>query len=104
MPSDFGQQLRDEGLEPAGWANDPGERYTAHAHPYDKVIVVERGSIRFGLPEREEVIELARGDRLDLPASTTHDALVGSTGVSCLEAHLPAGSFDGPVHRPAGTW
>ena len=104
MASDVGQRLHDEGLEPAGWANGPGERYAAHAHPYDKVIAVVRGSIRFGLPEREEVIELAAGDRLDLPASTTHDALVGSTGVSCLEAHLPAGSLDVPVRRPAGTW
>ena len=42
------------------------------------------------------------GDRLDLPAGTRHDALVGPTGVTCLEAHLPAGSLarvDAPNRR-----
>lgn len=104
MPSDVGRRLRDSGLEPAAWANGADERYGAHEHPYDKVIAVERGSIRFGLPVRQEAIELAAGDRLDLPAGTIHDALVGSTGVACLEAHLPAGTLDGPVRRPSGTW
>jgi quercetin dioxygenase-like cupin family protein len=104
VPNDLGQRLRDERLEPVGWANNPGERYAAHEHPYDKVIAVERGAIRFGLPERHEVIELAAGDRLDLPAGTIHDALVGSSGVACLEAHLPAGTLDGPVRRTSGTW
>ena len=37
---------------PHGWSNGPGDRYAAHDHGYDKVIVVERGSIRFGLPGR----------------------------------------------------
>jgi hypothetical protein len=27
------------------------------------------------------------GDRLDLPAGTVHDAVVGPQGVVCLEAH-----------------
>ena len=33
------------------------------------------------------------GDRLDLPAGTAHDAVVGADGVACLEAHRPAGSI-----------
>ena len=86
-------RLRDEGLDPGAWSNGPGDRYAAHEHGYDKVIVVERGSIRFGLPATGESIELGAGDRLDLPAGTDHDALVGSDGVTCLEAHLPAGTL-----------
>ena len=50
------------------------------------------------------LIELASGDRIDLPAGTSHDALVGSQGVACLEAHLPGGSLVGPARRPAGAW
>ena len=103
MSDDLARRLRDQGLQPTGWANGPGERYGAHDHPYDKVIVVERGSIRFGLPATSETIELTAGDRLDLPAGTSHDALVGSDGVACLEAHLPAGSLVGPARRPSGT-
>jgi quercetin dioxygenase-like cupin family protein len=96
--------MRDAGLRPERWGNGPGERYAAHDHAYDKVIAVEGGSIRFGLPGTHDSIELAAGDRLDLPAGTEHDALVGPTGVACLEAHLPAGMFDAARRRPAGTW
>jgi quercetin dioxygenase-like cupin family protein len=51
------------------------------------VIYVVRGSITFGLPEPGEKLSLNAGDRLDLPAGTVHDAVVGSEGVMCLEAH-----------------
>jgi hypothetical protein len=48
-------------------------------------------------------VNLATGDRLELPAGTMHGATVGSDGVECLEAHLPAGSLtDGLRHLPAG--
>jgi quercetin dioxygenase-like cupin family protein len=104
MPTDHAGRLRTEGLNPSSWTNGPGERYGAHDHPYDKVIVVDRGSIRFGLPGSGEVLELAVGDRLALPAGTSHDAIVGPAGVSCLEAHLPAGSLSRVVRRPSGTW
>jgi quercetin dioxygenase-like cupin family protein len=81
----------------------PGDRYAAHDHAYDKVIVVERGSITFGLGTGEAV-ELNAGDRLDLPAGTVHDALVGSAGVTCLEGHHPAGAIAAVVRHRAGSW
>jgi uncharacterized protein YjlB len=96
--------LRDEGLDPGPWSNGPGDRYSAHEHGYDKVIVVERGSIRFGLPSTGEAIDLETGDRLELPAGTVHDATVGSLGVTCLEAHLPSGTLERPGRRAAGEW
>ncbi len=104
MPVDLGHRLRDEGLDPAAWSNGPGDRYGAHDHPYDKVIVVERGSIRFGLPATGEAVDLEIGDRLELPAATRHDAVVGRDGVACLEAHLPAGSLGAMRRRAAGSW
>jgi mannose-6-phosphate isomerase-like protein (cupin superfamily) len=104
VSDDLAGRLRGEGLHPSAWANGPGDRYAAHKHPYDKVIVVDRGSIRFGLPQSGEIVELAEGDRLELPTGTHHDAVVGSVGVACLEAHLPAGSLMTPRRRPAGTW
>ena len=104
MPIDPGRRLREEGLDAAAWSNGPGDRYGVHEHGYDKVIVVERGSIRFGLPATGESVALEAGDRLELPAATRHDALVGPAGVTCLEAHLPAGSLGGPGRRAAGTW
>jgi quercetin dioxygenase-like cupin family protein len=97
--------LAGEGLTAQAWANGPNERYTRHAHDYDKVIVAVEGSIVFGLPETDQHIELRSGDRLELPAGTLHEAFVGPDGVGCLEAHRPAGTLPaGLRRRAAGDW
>jgi quercetin dioxygenase-like cupin family protein len=95
-------RLRGERLDIGRWSNGPGDRYAAHDHPYDKVIVVERGSIRFDT--RAQGFDLEAGDRLELPAATRHAAVVGQSGVACLEAHLPVGTLAEARVRPAGTW
>jgi uncharacterized protein YjlB len=98
-------RLRAEGLDPGAWGNGPGDVYGVHAHGYDKVLVCAEGGIVFGLPGTGERVPLAPGDRLDLPAGTDHDAVVGSAGVTCLEAHLPAGQLGmRAVRRAAGDW
>jgi quercetin dioxygenase-like cupin family protein len=97
-------RLRDEGLDPSDWSNGPGDRYSAHDHGYDKVIAVESGSITFGLPGSGTALELAEGDRLELPAGTRHDAVVGPRGVTCWEAHLPAGRLILVSRHAAGEW
>ena len=95
-------RLTAEGLEPGTWSNGPHDRYGSHDHGYDKVVVVEAGSIRFGLDAGW--MELAEGDRLELVAGTAHDAVVGPGGVTCLEAHLPQGSLLATARHAAGTW
>ena len=97
-------RLREEGLDPGAWSNGPHDRYAAHDHDYDKVLVCASGSIRFGLPARGDGVDLAAGDRLDLPAGSAHDALVGPDGVTCLEAHLPKGALLEVRHARAGSW
>ena len=97
-------RLRGEGLDASAWSNGPGDRYAAHDHGYDKVLVCESGSIVFGLPDRGEHVALERGDRLDLPAGTRHDAIVGPNGVTCLEAHVAAGSLSALATHGAGSW
>ena len=101
---DLATRLRGEGLAPGAWSNGPGDRYAPHAHDYDKVLVCAEGSIRFGLPDRGISVDLAFGDRLDLPAATRHEAVVGPDGVTCLEAHVPAGMVPDVRRRPAGGW
>jgi quercetin dioxygenase-like cupin family protein len=93
MSVDLRARLAAEGLDPGAWTNGPGDTYAAHAHDYDKVIVVKAGSITFGLPVDGETLRLAAGDRLELPSGTLHDAIVGRDGVTCLEAHVPRGSL-----------
>ena len=98
-------RLRAEGLVPGTWENGPGDAYPVHRHAYDKVLVCVRGSITFGLPGRAEHASMRTGDRLDLPAGIDHDAQVGPAGVTCLEAHLPAGKLGpDPVRRATGSW
>lgn len=89
--------LRAEGLSPSGWANAPGDRYAAHSHAYDKVLVATQGSITFHLVEIGRDVALSAGERLELPAGTVHAATVGPNGVSCLEAHLPQGTLPKPT-------
>ena len=101
---DGAERLRREGLAAAPWSNGPGDRYAAHEHGYDKVIVVDRGSIEFGLPDVGRSVALNAGDRLELPAGTRHDAIVGPHGVTCLEAHLAAGTWAAVVRRPVREW
>ena len=81
------QIYADEDLQPYRWSNAPGDVYSAHSHGYHKVIYVVKGSITFGLPDAGDQVTLHTGDRLDLPAGVVHNAVVGSDGVVCLEAH-----------------
>lgn len=74
----------EEGLVPHSWSNGPHDEYAAHAHPYHKVLVCTAGSITFHLADGD--VELAPGDRLDLPPGTEHSATVGPDGVTCWEA------------------
>ena len=97
------ERLAAEGLRASEWRNGAGDTYGAHRHAYDKVLVAAAGSITFHLSDIGGDVELREGERLELPAGTTHAATVGADGVVCLEAHLPAGSLErDPVHRPAG--
>jgi mannose-6-phosphate isomerase-like protein (cupin superfamily) len=106
MTSDrsYADRLLAEGPDPSRWANGPGDRYDAHEHGYDKVIVVESGSITFGLPAMGESQELASGDRLELPAGVRHEARVGRDGVSCLEVHVARGTLSQVRRVAAGDW
>ena len=102
--STLAARLRTESLAPSSWSNGPLEVYGAHEHGYDKVLVVAEGSITFGLPASGERIDLSIGDRLDLPAGTMHDAVVGTEGVTCLEAHAPRGRLAALGRHQAGSW
>ena len=79
--------FREEGLDPVRWSNGPGYVYGVHSHGYQKVIYAVVGGIRFQLPDAGEEADLGPGDRLELPAGTRHGAVVGDSGVICLEGH-----------------
>jgi len=76
--------LRELGLMPSRWSAGPGAPFPDHSHARDKVLFCVEGSITFRTADGE--ISMAPGDRLDLPAGTTHSALAGGSGVTCVEA------------------
>ena len=92
-------RMREQGLDPQPWSNLADVRYGEHVHEYDKVVVVVEGRITFGMPGYGVGFMLGPGERLDLPADVRHDAVVGPKGVTCLEAHMPAGTVG---TRPRG--
>lgn len=79
-------EFRGMGLSPGWWSNGPGDRYAPHSHSYHKVLFCAQGTIRFTIEPSGEAFELKAGDRLDIPPGTTHAAVVGPQGVTCVEA------------------
>jgi quercetin dioxygenase-like cupin family protein len=82
--TDIAQAFAAEGLEPQTWSNAPNDTYDWHEHSYHKVLYCVRGSITFHLRDGDR--ELSAGDRLDIPARTSHAATIGPDGVECMEA------------------
>ncbi|HET9851440.1 MAG TPA: AraC family ligand binding domain-containing protein [Candidatus Limnocylindrales bacterium] len=79
------RRLREEGVEPYAWSNGPGDRYPAHDHGYEKVLMCAAGSIVFRVGPEEAPVELGPGEGFVLRAGTRHSAEVGPMGCTCLE-------------------
>lgn len=82
------ERLRAEARDVYEWSNGPGDRYGSHSHAYTKILYCLSGSIDFVLADRR--IHLGSGDRMELPAGTTHSAVVGERGVVCAEGKKEA--------------
>lgn len=76
--------LRAEAEGVHSWSNGPHDRYAAHDHAYKKVLYCLEGSIDFVLADGSTVA-MHPGDRLVLPPRTSHSAVVGPNGVTCIE-------------------
>jgi quercetin dioxygenase-like cupin family protein len=79
------KEMEAQGYTTHTWSNGPDFVYGAHDHPYDKIIVVMEGSIRFNMPLQGTSQQMNAGDHLAIPAGTPHSAVVGPEGVTCLE-------------------
>ncbi|MEP7040467.1 MAG: cupin [Chloroflexota bacterium] len=79
------RRLRDAGVEAHAWSNGPGDCYGVHSHTYTKVLVCAAGSITFLVGPDGLAVELHPGDGFILPPATSHAAVVGLHGCTCLE-------------------
>lgn len=82
------RQMRTEGLRPYVWGNAPNSRYPLRSHGYDKTIYCVQGSMEVLLPNAKQRVTLRPGDRVDVPRGTRYSAIVGPTGVQCIEGSL----------------
>ena len=81
------ERLRDAGVEPSAWSNGPNDRYDVHDHPYTKLLMCAAGSITFHVGPDATPVTLGPGDGFVLPPGTSHAAVVGPRGCTCLEGH-----------------
>jgi hypothetical protein len=72
--------LRGLGLRPYPWSAGAGAVFSEHSHEVTKHLYVVGGSIEF------DGIALSAGEGIVIPALTPHSAVVGSSGVTCIEA------------------
>jgi quercetin dioxygenase-like cupin family protein len=82
---DLMTRLQSEATGCYSWSNGPGDQYAPHSHTYEKVLYCVDGSITFVLEAESRKVELKAGDRMVLPAGTTHSAVVGTSGCTCIE-------------------
>lgn len=82
---DLQRMLQSEGLECELYADSPGTKYGRHKHPFDDFIVIVSGKMKIITDTQEWTLK--PGDRLDLPANTSHAAVVvGKEEVRYLSA------------------
>jgi mannose-6-phosphate isomerase-like protein (cupin superfamily) len=80
------KEFAGEGLSPHPWSNGADYFYPEHSHEYDKVLYCVEGEVTFHLKDGDVV--LRPGQRVDIPAGTSHAATVGPNGVECMEAAI----------------
>jgi quercetin dioxygenase-like cupin family protein len=78
--SDPEAALRALGLKPYQWSAGAGAGFSPHTHSADKHLYVLEGSIDF------DGRRLGAGEGILISANTTHSAVVGASGVTCVEA------------------
>ena len=68
------EELTKQGLKPYVWSDEPGTYYGNHYHEYDEIRWLVSGRMKYGVGDKVFVLE--PGDKLELPAKTTHWAEV----------------------------
>jgi quercetin dioxygenase-like cupin family protein len=84
----------------------PGSGPDLHTHPYTETFVIEAGQVRFTVGD--EVIDVAAGDVLVVPADTAHGfTCIGSEAMRSVNIHAaaPMVQHDLPCRRrDDGSW
>lgn len=80
------RRLTDEGYQAVKWASDPATGYPPHIHIYPELLWVMSGSLTVILPAEKRLLELAPGDRIEIPQGIAHGTMAGADGATYLLA------------------
>lgn len=80
------RRLAAAGYQVVKWASEPATGYPPHIHIYPELLWLIAGSLTVILSAEGRVIELAPGDRIELPPGLAHGALAGADGAAYLVA------------------
>jgi quercetin dioxygenase-like cupin family protein len=80
------EQLVAEGYQAVRWSSEAATGYPPHAHIYPELLWLVTGSLTVVLTAQARLLELAPGDRLEMPAGVVHGTMAGPEGASYLLA------------------
>lgn len=72
------RSIREEGFDPLKITNAPGFVYPSHSHAETKVLAFLKGSMSVKVAKKQYACN--PGDRLLIPGTVTHSAVVGDSG------------------------
>lgn len=79
-------QLTADGYQVVQWSSGPAEGFPPHMHIYPELLWVVEGELTVLLLSEDRMLDLAPGDRVELPAGMVHGTMAGADGATYLLA------------------
>ncbi|MEJ5197924.1 MAG: hypothetical protein WHX53_03280 [Anaerolineae bacterium] len=74
------------GYQVVKWASEPATGYPPHVHIYPELLWLISGSLTVILTAERRLLELAPGDRIEIPQGLVHGTMAGADGATYLLA------------------
>ena len=86
VEEDLRDRLVADGYGVVRWSNEAATGYPPHAHIYPELLWLVSGSLTVILTAEKRLLELAPGDRIEVPQGLVHGTMAGSDGAVYLLA------------------
>lgn len=86
LEEELRRRLTEDSYQAVKWTSEPATGYPPHIHIYPELVWVVSGSLTVILPLENRLLELAPGDRIEIPRGTTHGTMAGPDGATYLLA------------------
>ncbi|MGC8781525.1 MAG: cupin domain-containing protein [Anaerolineae bacterium] len=79
-------RLNAAGYQVVRWSSEPATGYPPHVHIYPELLWLISGSLTVLLTAERKLLELAPGDRIEIPPGLVHGTMAGADGALYLLA------------------